>query len=106
MTDDDITANYHRGDLFSTAANPGRAAKARDRRRILAWLRERGDTGGTCEEAEEALGLSHQTASARFSELRRDGLIGDSGRRRRTKSGRTARVHVYNVDHVHDLYNQ
>lgn len=91
---EDVTANYHRGDELSMAANPSAERKRRDRVRILAHLRQRGDQGATCEEIEHALGMSHQTASARISELRRDEMIADSGRRRPTTSGRSARVHM------------
>jgi len=50
--------------------------------------------GATCEECETALGMKHQTASARCRELRDRGLVRDSGRRRKTSSGRWAAVLV------------
>lgn len=62
--------------------------------RIYEWIRARGRRGATCDEVEEALGLRHQTASARVRELVRSGALVDSGQRRRTRSGRTARVVV------------
>ena len=48
----------------------------------------------TCDELEEETGLSHQTASARLKGLRDKGLIKFSGARRKTRSGRAARVYV------------
>lgn len=45
-----------------------------------------------CFEIEEDLDLSHQTASARITQLRKDGLIEDSGEKRRTRSMRQAIV--------------
>ena len=48
--------------------------------------------GGTCDELEIATGIIHQTASARVRELVKAGLIADSGRTRKTRSGRRARV--------------
>ena len=50
--------------------------------------------GMTCDEAEELTGLRHQTCSARVRELVLKGFIVDSGNRRKTRSGRGARVYV------------
>lgn len=70
----DICANRHRGNANSITANERkRASKDLDRERIVALLRR--DPGLTCDDAEERLGLSHQTCSARFSELKRAGAI-------------------------------
>lgn len=46
----------------------------------------------TCEELENRLARPHQSISARLSELRRDGIIRDSGERRRSRSGNKAIV--------------
>jgi predicted transcriptional regulator len=48
--------------------------------------------GLSCQELEGVTGLEHSTASARLGELRDSGLIYDTGRRRRTKAGRSAIV--------------
>lgn len=56
----------------------------------LAYIKLEGDA--TCWEIEQALEMSHQTASARLWELRRAGVIQDTGRRRKTGSGRSAIV--------------
>lgn len=49
--------------------------------------------GLTTDEVEQLLHLNHQTASPRMWELHRRGLIGDSGNRRKTRSGRMAIVY-------------
>jgi hypothetical protein len=65
------------------------------RNRIAAYVRERGRRGATCDEVEVALGLRHQTASARISELKQAAtLMPVRGRGRRTRSGRYAAVYV------------
>jgi hypothetical protein len=56
------------------------------------WLLGRGPQGGTCDEAEIALRMRHQTCSARFYDLRRKGKIVDSRTRRMTSSGHAAIV--------------
>ena len=50
--------------------------------------------GMTCQEVEQGLCMRHQTASARIWELRKRGAIKDSGKRRKTSSGRNAIVWV------------
>jgi hypothetical protein len=60
--------------------------------RMLAELQCRGSVGGTCDELEQAMGLSHQTASARLRELNLKSKIVDSGERRKTRAGRAAIV--------------
>ncbi len=50
--------------------------------------------GSTCDEAEEALDMTHQTCSARFHDLAKEGRLTDSGRKRVTRSGRPAIVYV------------
>ena len=91
----DITQNYHRGNPESVAAKKiSRLNAERDRTRILRLAGMRGDEGLTCDEAERLLSLSHQTCSARFSELKRDKLLVATGQRRPTRSGAQARVMV------------
>ena len=60
------------------------------RLRMLAEIQVRGTFGGTCDELEQAMSLSHQTASARLRELALAGKIVDSGDKRKTRSGRAA----------------
>lgn len=91
----DVTANYHGGAETSRAANEKVARhKGGMRLKILDFLRETGDRGATCEEVELALGMRHQSAGARISELKRDGLVRQAGTRK-TSSGCQAVVHVY-----------
>lgn len=63
--------------------------------RILDWLAERGGEGATADEAEVALDLIQSTGSARFSELARSGRIIRTARKRPTRRGRAAFVHVH-----------
>jgi predicted transcriptional regulator len=60
------------------------------RAKVLAELQVRGSFGATCDEIEQAFGMSHQTVSARVRELSMGGKIRDSGGRRPTRSGRNA----------------
>jgi hypothetical protein len=63
------------------------------RQQVLDFVRAHKARGATCYEAEVGLKLSHQTTSARCSELLKAGLIWDTGDRRATGSGRSARVY-------------
>ena len=54
------------------------------------------EKGLTCEEIERMLHLSHQTVSARISELNKDLFIKDSKLRRTNISGRSAIVWCIN----------
>ena len=63
-------------------------------KKVLKHIRDTG--GATCDETEQALGLSHQTCSARFNDLSRTGRIYISGLRRPTRSGRQANVYETN----------
>jgi predicted transcriptional regulator len=60
--------------------------------RILSELQVRASFGATCDELEQAMSLSHQTASARLREMVLAGSIVDSEQKRRTRSGRGAIV--------------
>jgi hypothetical protein len=79
------------------------------RYRVLQYVRECGQRGSTCDEAEVALGLTHQTCSARFTELSRHPVHGGKIRisawrrhmddqvvriKRATRSGRMAYVYI------------
>lgn len=91
----DITARRHGGNAESAAASESiEPDKARLRRMVLNYIASRGYVGATCEEVEFALGLRHQTVSARLTELKRLGQVRDTGRRRLTQSRRPAAVYV------------
>lgn len=64
------------------------------RARILSFIVARDSRGATCDEVEVALGLRHQTASARIRELFLLGRIKDGEWERRTRSNRWAVVWV------------
>lgn len=61
---------------------------------VLGFIAGRGERGATDAEVEEALGLRHQTASARRRELVIGGFVSASGRKRKTQSGCSATVWV------------
>src|ERR1043166_5743786 len=87
----DITANYHRGNPQSVEAGQ-KAHKGAEiaRKRILEALRR--SNGLSCDQLEELTGLSHQSCSARISELKREGKIVKAGTRQ-TRSGCNAAVY-------------
>jgi len=81
----DICANRHGGNAESVDANKG-TNKYGDCKTVLSILTL---DDLTCEQVEDLTGMSHQTCSARFSELKRAGLI-EPTTRRKTRSGRWA----------------
>jgi len=86
---------YARGsDTSFNAAASVEELTGRLRRQVYSAIDKYGDRGLTCDEVEVALGLRHQTASARINELSNRAFIIDSGRRRKTRSGRDAVVWV------------
>jgi hypothetical protein len=89
---DDITRRYHKGHPRSEEApEDTRKHKARYEMRILRLLHTY-SRGLTCDEAEVLLGMSHQTCSARFSELKAKGWLEPTGEQRLTRSGSKADV--------------
>lgn len=77
-----------------SAADSIRPAASNIREEVYTAIRLMGEIGLTCDEAEEWLGYSHQTTSARIHELKKGSDIKDSGERRATRSGRAAVVYV------------
>jgi len=65
--------------------------------RVLDCIGSAGMRGATCDEVEVALGLSHQSASARVEKLHTTGLVVDLGERRKTRSGRKAVVWYHHL---------
>lgn len=61
---------------------------------ILEYIRSCGVDGAICDEIEVALGLPHQTASARCTELCKDGAIEHTGEVRKTRAGSRAMVYM------------
>lgn len=76
-------------DTSEAAAESVRLDAGEMRARVLGYIRR---VAATCDEIEVALGMRHQTASARIRELALLGRIVDSGIRRQTRSGRFAVV--------------
>lgn len=64
------------------------------RRAVLDAVVAAGEEGVTCDELEAAMEGRHQTVSPRLYELRNQGFVVDSSRKRRTRSGRMAIVWV------------
>jgi hypothetical protein len=101
-TYDDDAAKYPSGEFpgfardsdtsHGAAESVVESAKAL-RRRIYGLLRDADPKGFTCEEMEIFLDRSHQTVSPRFTDLKREKLIYDTGLRRATTSGRPATVY-------------
>ena len=98
--DDDICRNYHGGNPESEEANlRANNNKGRDRTRIYLYLEDCPE-GATCDRIEVELGMSHQTASARCSELLREGLVrrkprpGGGYQRSSTRTGSPAAILV------------
>jgi hypothetical protein len=78
----DITRRRHRVSATSEAANHRVAPhKTELRERILDYL-GRNDAGRTCKEVSADLQMPYTTSSARLSELKRDGLVAETGLRR------------------------
>jgi DNA-binding transcriptional ArsR family regulator len=91
----DITSGFHGGNAESTEANAYvEEHKPTMRRRIAAYVRRCGGYGATADEIEVALGMSHQTVSARLTELKQINAVYPSGARRPTRSGTNAAVLV------------
>lgn len=89
----DICSNNHGGaDTSAEAYESIRAAVNKLGLAVLSLI-EQSPSGVTCEDVETRLRLSHQTASARISELKAKGLIWDTGQRAKTRSGRLARIY-------------
>lgn len=88
------TSRHHGADTsvqaFQSTPEP---VRQKQRTQVLEFIRKRGTEGSTCEEAAFALGIAYTAVSGRCTELQRLELIHDSGDRRRTSHGCTARVY-------------
>ena len=91
----DVTKNFHNGADTSAAAFQSTTTMSRALARNIVYSQVFAfPCGVTCDAIEEATRMSHQTCSARITELVIEGKIRDTGERRKTRSGRTARVYV------------
>jgi hypothetical protein len=62
--------------------------------RIRTALIAAGDKGCTCDELVLALNAPHQSVGGRLGDLRKEGLIQHNGKKRPTRQGKNAAVHV------------
>lgn len=81
-------------DTSEAAADAITMSVATLRARIYSEISKRGVHGATDDEMQVALGIKSQTQSPRRRELVMQGRVADSGRRRNTRSGRSAKVWV------------
>jgi type IV pilus biogenesis protein CpaD/CtpE len=89
---DDICRNYHGGEEESEAANESiDDRKAALRAKISDVIVAAGNHGMTSDQVEALTGMRHQTCSARFSEMKADGVMVWTGRKSPTRSGRMAK---------------
>lgn len=89
----DLCENNHGGNAESEAVFESlKPDLSRLRLKVFRFIESRTWQGATVDEIEMALGMSHQTASARASELKATGQVVDSTVRRPTRSGRFAAV--------------
>ena len=92
---DDICRRKHGGNTESAAAfNP--TAAMRDRDRVYAFIKARGETGATLDETAEAFNVGLNRISGRFTDLRTEEppRILRTGDRRPTRTGKLAAVYV------------
>ena len=64
------------------------------RQRVYEYIHSQGARGATADEAQQALGLSHQTCAPRVTELAKIGRIVRTDERRKTRYGRNAGVYL------------
>jgi len=89
----DPTQLFHHGEQFSSEAHKSiKHDKARVRELVFNCIKE-AQNGRTCDEIETELELSHQSASARMTELKANNRI-KLVFKRATRSGRLAGVYV------------
>lgn len=83
---------YSDEDTSKAAAESVAESATSMRERVYNHLTALYPGGATDDEMEVALGMRHQTLSARRWELAKDGMVEPSGRYRQTRSGRSAQV--------------
>lgn len=92
----DITSNFHGGNAESEAAHElNKKAKSQQHSRIIALAGNRGEYGTTADEASNLLNMDKTSSvSARFSELKKAGILIPTKKRRITRNGGSATVFV------------
>jgi hypothetical protein len=92
---ENVYTPYMPGSATSEAAAKAKAPTAvTDEQRVLTVIAVSAFDGATDDEIERTLGMLHQNASARRRGLVLKGLVVDSGRTRKTRSGRSATVWI------------
>lgn len=81
-------------DTSREAAESMRKAAPSIRERIYTWIEWRGYFGATADEVEAKSGIRNQTITARIRELELSGRLTKTDDKRKTRSGRNARVYV------------
>lgn len=93
----DITRAFHGGNPQSEAAHQSIQADAASLR-VVIWKHLLKVGAATCDQVEQQLNVSHQSCSARFAELKRDGWIFATGKPKATRSGRKAMTYVAGIE--------
>tara|TARA_R100000655_G_scaffold4483_2_gene14503 strand:+ start:7101 stop:7469 length:369 start_codon:yes stop_codon:yes gene_type:complete len=112
----DICKNRHRGNRESVAAFNGIKKTVSDRReQVRQAIEAAGANGATVHEVAEEMGTNPNNISGRFSELKKDDVIEQIGRRP-TASGSTAGVYrlkntppppaTHQADFGFDMFNE
>lgn len=91
----DVCKNRHGGVDTSRDAFKSLSSLDRERLRDMILAQVQFSQGLTCDELENMLGLTHQTASARVTELLAAKKIHFTEARRKTRSGRSARIYYF-----------
>jgi len=89
-----MIAHVKGSDTSKAAAGSMEGSAPSIRTRVWRFIAAAGAHGVTDDDIERALGLRHQTASARRRELVIDKIVSDSGRTATTSSGRAATLWV------------
>ena len=87
-------APHNRTDTSVHAAERIRPRAGTKRAVVLEAIERAGGDGATIDEIAQATGFLTQTVCGRIAELRQDGWIQDSGRRRQTRHGANAIVWI------------
>lgn len=97
--EDDPCINYHRGNPESVEAWQSVPNDVRERCKDKIYMHAVRCVmvGIISDEVEIALGLSHQSCSSKITELKREGKLVMINQKRRTRSGRRARVLVADI---------
>lgn len=91
----DITRNFHGGNPQSEAANESMVPfKDPLLDIVVEYVRQQKWSGSICDEVEAALGMTHQTASPRFTEAKQQKRLVPNGEKRQTRQERWAAVLV------------